>query len=207
MKKAFTLVELIVVITILAILWTISFISLQWYSAEARDSKRISDTSSLLTKVNIEQTKWEIPLEKLIVSTHTYSGQILWKANSPYESMWKVDFELLKENPENFKDPSTKADYPMAYAIWGTWTWAYKFIQILTRSEKENQAVIKWNYYTTSTWDIPSLFFEDWGFIENGKPYNPWTPVTPAPEWMPFCVFDDTSDAGKFDKCKFAWDN
>jgi len=31
-KKAFTLVELIVVITILAILWTIAFISLQGYS-------------------------------------------------------------------------------------------------------------------------------------------------------------------------------
>ena len=44
-KKAFTLVELIVVITILAILWTIAFISLQWYSRDSRDSVRISDMS------------------------------------------------------------------------------------------------------------------------------------------------------------------
>lgn len=34
--KAFTLVELIVVITILSILWTIAFISLQWYSSNSR---------------------------------------------------------------------------------------------------------------------------------------------------------------------------
>jgi len=39
-KKAFTLVELIVVITILTILGTIAFISLQGYSRDARDSTR-----------------------------------------------------------------------------------------------------------------------------------------------------------------------
>ncbi|MDP2090240.1 MAG: type II secretion system protein, partial [Candidatus Gracilibacteria bacterium] len=41
-KKAFTLVELIVTIIILAILGTIVFISLQGYSQTARDSVRIS---------------------------------------------------------------------------------------------------------------------------------------------------------------------
>jgi prepilin-type N-terminal cleavage/methylation domain-containing protein len=46
-KQAFTLVELIVVITILAILWTIAFISLQWYSSQARDSKRLSDVQNI----------------------------------------------------------------------------------------------------------------------------------------------------------------
>jgi prepilin-type N-terminal cleavage/methylation domain-containing protein len=43
----FTLVELIVVITILAILGTIGFISLQGYSRSARDSVRISHLASL----------------------------------------------------------------------------------------------------------------------------------------------------------------
>jgi len=46
-KKAFTLVELIVVITILAILWTIAFISLQWYSKDTRNSVRLSDLSNI----------------------------------------------------------------------------------------------------------------------------------------------------------------
>jgi len=46
-KKAFTLVELIVVITILTILGTIAFISLQGYSADARDSTRSSDVASM----------------------------------------------------------------------------------------------------------------------------------------------------------------
>jgi len=46
-RTAFTLVELIVVITILAILWTIAFISLQWYSKDTRNSVRLSDLSNI----------------------------------------------------------------------------------------------------------------------------------------------------------------
>ena len=46
-KQAFTLVELIVVITILAILWTIAFISLQWYAKDARDSTGLADLKSI----------------------------------------------------------------------------------------------------------------------------------------------------------------
>lgn len=61
--SAFTLVDLIVVITILAILGTIGFISLQGYSVNARDSVRIADTKSFIKALNIYQTKeGEVPL-------------------------------------------------------------------------------------------------------------------------------------------------
>ncbi|MDD2870983.1 MAG: prepilin-type N-terminal cleavage/methylation domain-containing protein, partial [Candidatus Gracilibacteria bacterium] len=53
--NGFTLVELIVVITILAILGTIAFISLQGYSTQARDSSRISDISSIKTSLELFQ--------------------------------------------------------------------------------------------------------------------------------------------------------
>jgi prepilin-type N-terminal cleavage/methylation domain-containing protein len=43
----FTLVELIVVITILAILGTIGFLSIQGYSASARDGSRIGNLVNL----------------------------------------------------------------------------------------------------------------------------------------------------------------
>jgi prepilin-type N-terminal cleavage/methylation domain-containing protein len=43
----FTLVELIIVITILGILATIAFISFQWYTKDARDWVRISDIKSI----------------------------------------------------------------------------------------------------------------------------------------------------------------
>ena len=56
-KKAFTLVELIVVITILAILGTIAFMSLQGYSADARNTKRTNDINSIGGSINIKSTK------------------------------------------------------------------------------------------------------------------------------------------------------
>ena len=127
-KKAFTLVELIVVITILAILWTISFISLSNYSKEARDSKRITDTSSLLSKINIEEVRWR-PLSDLIINTETGLVQILWTPDSEIQTFWKVNFNLLKEENKNFKDPRDKSrDYPAAYTIGWSWKDAYKFI-------------------------------------------------------------------------------
>jgi len=51
-KKGFTLVELIVTIVILAILWTIAFISFQWYSKNARDTQRIADIN------HVEKSLW-----------------------------------------------------------------------------------------------------------------------------------------------------
>jgi len=59
----FTLVELIVVITILAILWTIAFISLQWYSAQARDTTRVSDIQNIKTSLELfSLNTWKYPL-------------------------------------------------------------------------------------------------------------------------------------------------
>jgi len=61
-KKWFTLVELIVVITILAILWTIAFISLQGYSRDSRDGVRISDLKNIETGLELYKTKvWKYP--------------------------------------------------------------------------------------------------------------------------------------------------
>jgi len=77
-KKAFTLVELIVVITILAILWTIAFISLQWYSKNARDSARISDASNITSSLEIFVTKtWFYPEPENGFDV-SYSGSMVW---------------------------------------------------------------------------------------------------------------------------------
>lgn len=222
-KNAFTLVELIVVIIILAILWTIAFISLQWYSMEARDSKRVSDVRSLLTKINIESAKW-VDYSKMILPSswstlQVNSIRINWEDRT--SNQWIVNFEFLKEDSKSFKDPSNQyQDYPMAYAQWAVWSWTtripYKFVEMATISEKEWQAVIMWNYYKLNPSDSPSLFINpDNLAVENGNnilPYNPW--ITPwqswgssswweAPEWTPYCVFDWTWNAWKFDSCKF----
>jgi prepilin-type N-terminal cleavage/methylation domain-containing protein len=55
-KQAFTLVELIVVITILAILGTIAFMSLQGYSNDARIAKVTTDVNTIAQKINVATT-------------------------------------------------------------------------------------------------------------------------------------------------------
>jgi len=156
-QNAFSLVELIVVITILAILWTIAFISLQGYSREARDSKRITDTRNLLGKINIETTKWT-DVSRLIKNTTQVTLKILWNDDSWVETFWVVDFENLKENPSNFQDPSNGQDYPVAYARGGIWDEAYDFLQMATISEADNRTKIIWNYYREEADDSKSLF-------------------------------------------------
>ena len=156
-KRAFTLVELIVVITILAILWTIAFISLQWYSSEARDAKRWTDVRGLLTKLNIEQTSKWLSYKEMLKSPEMHNLRINWDDTAEsYE--WTINFELLKEGPNNFRDPDTKADYEFATANWTSSWETYNFIQWRYWSEKENKEVILWNYYQFQEDDAFNLF-------------------------------------------------
>ena len=112
-KQAFTLVELIVVITILAILWTIAFISLQWYSKDARDSIRISDVSSMKTSLelfHLDAWKYPLPDNNEIVD---YGAEILW-----YQwGFWiTVISSLSRSMSEVPKDPLTDKKYVFSVA-------------------------------------------------------------------------------------------
>jgi len=72
--RGFTLVELIVVITILVILGTIAFVSLSGYSGSARDGSRVSDLANLSKGIDIAYIKsssYPIPDNSFTV---TYSG-------------------------------------------------------------------------------------------------------------------------------------
>ena len=103
-----TLVELIVVITILVILWTIAFISLQWYSSQARDSKRLSDISNIKKSVelfSLNTWKYPKPDESLTVS---YSWEILWYQWIVWD---QVSTNLSRNLNEKPTDPSTWLEY------------------------------------------------------------------------------------------------
>jgi len=127
MKKAFTLVELIVVITILAILWTIAFISLQWYSRDARDSKRTADLWNMKTSLELFHVNtWNYPAPDN-PSIISHSWDTVW-----YQwSVWDQVTTNLKQLTEKPLDPLTQAEY-----IYST-TWSYKEYQVL--------ALYEWN--------------------------------------------------------------
>ena len=156
-NKAFTLVELIVVITILAVLGTIAFISLQGYSADARDAKKVSDVNSLIKKINIEVTKWS-DLATLVSSGSTLSATIA--GTSASAEQWIVNFAAIKENAEAFK-PDAVNDYPFSYAKGGSGTGAYSFMQMAATLEADNTALVVGNYYQINWSDSASIISSD----------------------------------------------
>jgi len=107
-KNAFTLVELIVVITILAILWTIAFISLQWYSAQARDTTRVSDIQNIKKSLELfSLNTWKYPIPDT-PSTVSYGTQDLW-----YQwTIWNdVTTNLSRNLNKKPTDPLTESEY------------------------------------------------------------------------------------------------
>ena len=105
-NQAFTLVELIVVITILAILWTIAFISLQWYSKDTRNSVRLSDMSNINKMLWVKiVTAGKVPLPDNYVEI-TASGTVL---NYQWEAWERVLEQLWVSN--GWKDPKDETYY------------------------------------------------------------------------------------------------
>ena len=188
--KAFTLVELIVVITILAILWTIAFISLQWYSTNARDSTRISDISSLKTSLELFQLDaWKYPIPSNWVDI-TYSWATVWNQWTFWETVY-ANVDRLDKIP---LDPSTDKQYTYSvtanrfeYQLW----WIVEWDTIAMKNEKwimnnivsqtnawttEATAYITWNYNwqmtKSSSWEtcnilaIPSIITNDTSITE-----------------------------------------
>ena len=86
-RHGFTLVELIVVITILVILGTIAFMSLSGFSGSARDSSRVSDLTNISKALEIAYVKTGSYPDPENFSSVTYSGGTLWKQGTLGESI------------------------------------------------------------------------------------------------------------------------
>ncbi|MDD2870380.1 MAG: FISUMP domain-containing protein [Candidatus Gracilibacteria bacterium] len=125
-QSAFTLVELIVVITILAILGTIAFISLQGYSATARDSTRISDMGSMKTGLelfNLDAGKYPTPSDETII---TYSGATAWtqgyfgeQTKENIDKLDKIPTDPLTDKKYVYSTTNTRQEFQLAGAMEG----------------------------------------------------------------------------------------
>lgn len=120
-RKGFTLIELIVVITILAILWTIAFISLQWYSRDARNSVRIGDLWLIKKSLELsflDRSLYPTPDDAVDV---TYSWATLWYQWYFWNNVYRINKNLSKRAV----DPLFDIDYTYStiknlkqYQIW-----------------------------------------------------------------------------------------
>ncbi len=75
--KWFSLVELVVVATILAILWTVWFVSYTWYINWVRDANRLTQLEQIRSGLQIYATKAKLPQPTESVTIRNWT-EILW---------------------------------------------------------------------------------------------------------------------------------
>lgn len=158
-NKAFTLVELIVVITILAILATLWFISFQWYVVSSRDTVRVSDIKSIeksLWLYALKESTFLEPVESVTFTSSWVSMSQQWILDE--ETLWKLGVFW------NLNDPLTEEFY--RYAI----NPQKNKYQILGLFEQNNVSVFSQSYASTDKY--PRLFWDEVGFIfESDNPF------------------------------------
>lgn len=165
LQKGFTLVELIVVITILAILGTIAFISLQGYSQDAKNSKVSSDLSTLASAIEISNTKGDTNVVSILDNAKnpdvtaiagSFGSGITIVEGTNY-GVGGVNFSGLQQNGADFKDSQDPArDYVYAYAATGALSY-YQIAGEVVLTSGTTETYIKGNYVETITDDVDGL--------------------------------------------------
>ena len=133
MKKnnnAFTIVELIVVISILSILSTIWFLSYSGYLIWVRDTNRLSQLESFDKWLNTLRTHWRLPLPDTKVSIKSWSEIIAYQW-----VVWKNILSAL-DYSNDWLDP--KDNTPYSYYI----TANRKYFQVMWLLESSDSLAL-----------------------------------------------------------------
>ncbi len=166
-NRAFTLVELIVVIIIISILWTISFMSIQWYSSRARDSVRKSDIKSISTSIEMFAVKtWFFPVPTDWREV-TFSGAEVWTQWTIWDSVINSVNELSKE----IVDPVTQTPY-----TYSRLHWKQKY-EIATAFEREVAINIPSLFIneTYASWETIANAYLEWNYNWVVTKISTWT--------------------------------
>ena len=135
--KAFTLVELIVVITILAVLWTIAFVSFQWYAKSSRDSARISDLKSIEKVLALHKIEsWFFPNADNSVPV-TYLSSMIWSqgtfgenARAAVKRISNIPVDPLTGTEYSYSTTYSKNEFEVGVSFEGQWLsgWGYQVL-------------------------------------------------------------------------------
>ncbi len=165
-KNGFTLVEVIVTISIIAVLATISFLTFSSYIVESRDTKRIVDVESIAAALDVSFKRngstYPRPISAVVVS---YTGSD--NTEKPYALLWFVKDWLVSDFNSIPVDPSTSDYYAYAvttdrkyYELAATleqpaddWKTSQIFIPKTYADDAVDYAYVLWNYrYDPAIW-------------------------------------------------------
>jgi len=168
-KKAFTLVELLVVMTVLSILATISFIYFFNSFAETRDSSRLSDLNNMVTNLELYYTQES----KLPIPDTPVEIEYQWSVAWTQWLFWSGVVNKIKNFWLNIpKDPKFEIEYAYSvtnnekeYQIWALFeklksddsqSW------IAQTNSSIPTALVKWNFNQVM---VRAIVWSDYHYI------------------------------------------
>ncbi len=156
-KKAFTLVELIVVITILAVLSTIWFVSYSWYLAWTRDTNRISQLKAISDWLHLFWTNHNLPNPDDKIDIEANSTLIAYQGYA-----WKNTLETITYSTPGL-DPKDKTYF--SYYL----TRDKKYFQLMAFLEEEDNLQTAGIFNKTNAVDYsiryPTVFGDKLGIL------------------------------------------
>lgn len=154
--RGFTLAELVVVITVLAILATVGFLALSGYSQNAKDSAAKANVRSVQTAISTESTvSGNSPRYYVVhdsaaalsgVSVYVDGDPVLlrggaWDQSGTNYSAGNPDFARLKLNPDKFKISLSPGDpFESAFSAYDTKKVTVGAVDFTRKSNGKNRA-------------------------------------------------------------------
>ena len=164
----FTLVELIVVIAILAILWTIAFTSLAWYSKSARDVTRISDLNNIKKSFELYMLKSGKYPEPSNSEPITYDTSALaWDQWTVWEvtvrSIWKlskIPVDPIFDTEYTYSVTENRKEYSLGW-VFETNDLTFDSINNTYAASSDLISKVMWNFNWTllkvKQWNITTI--------------------------------------------------
>ncbi len=165
-KNAFTLVELIVVITILSILWTIWFLSVQNFALNARDSVRNVDIKTIkkaLAHNYIHSWNYPTPTNQVDITIDWYTTWIQWviwpSVRQALNTIDKVPVDPLYWHQYSYSITPNRREYEIWWVLESPLTTTYLVPN--TYAAENHTAIISWTY----NWLLITAKSWTWNFI------------------------------------------
>ncbi len=154
------------------IVWTVAFISLQWYSQDAKNSKVMADVRILRSAIEVDIAKNWTSLKDYVLRDENYEAEWLtvdWVELVGWENyfVWTINFDTLWQNAQDFTSP-----WWDDYLIWVVNTWTRSYYQIFgkTTNSYGDTAIVTWNYTKSGFDDTEGLIYYNWEMMTNYSP-------------------------------------
>ena len=167
-KGAFTIVELVIVITILSILGTLVFQTYTKYTLQSRDTKRIQDISTIHKSLELSRIDYSIYPLPSDYKEISYSWVTVWKQGTFGDSIIKYTsrimdkpLDALFENDYTYSVTQSLKEYEIGWILEQSQSSTTTWYQALVQGSYNGKILISWKDYILA---LQSIIASDlWG--------------------------------------------